>query len=263
MKAKNPCAHIRFHGELIALAARRGRPHAFPYPLTRKASVKDILEALGTPHTEIYRLVINGLESDFAYIPSAGDQVEAFPGTPPVDPGKPTRLRPAPLPCLRFLVDVNVSKLAMLLRLIDYDAAVPPKGEKGMGADLAALAETEQRFLLTRDAALLKRNRIMHGRLLRADFPEEQLVEVMRFFGIKPPLKTFRRCLRCNVSLQPVEKSDALHLLEPKTKAYFEEFHRCPVCERVYWPGSHHEAMLVRMRGILEKLAMLHEKPQE
>jgi uncharacterized protein len=263
MMANHPCAHIRFHGELIALAARRGRPHAFPYTLTRKASVKDILEALGTPHTEIYRLVVNGLESDFSYIPAAGDQVEAFPGTPPVDPCKPTRLRPDPLPCLRFLVDVNVSKLAMLLRLIDYDAAVPPKGEKRMGAELAALAETEQRFLLTRDAALLKRSRITHGRLIRAGDPEEQLIEVMRFFGIKPPLKTFRRCLRCNVPLEPVEKSDALHLLEPKTKKYFEEFHRCPACERIYWPGSHHEAMLGRMREILDKLVKLQEKSHE
>ena len=247
-------ADIRFHGELIHLAARQGRPAAFPYPLTRKASIKDALEALGAPHTEIYRLCFNGEDADFQRILAPGDRVEVFPAKPPVDPTRQTLLRP-PLPSLRFLVDVNVAKLGALLRLLNYDAAKAPGGSEGNDAALAAMAEKEGRFVLTRDLALLKRKKIVHGRLIRAVAPEDQLLEVMIFFGMRPPFRTFRRCLRCNVALKPVDKRDVLPRLEPKTKQYFEEFHRCPVCERVYWPGSHHEGMLRMMDGIIAKLS--------
>ncbi|MBU4242662.1 MAG: twitching motility protein PilT, partial [Nanoarchaeota archaeon] len=43
------------------------------YELTRRASVKDIIEALGVPHTEVGRLIVAGREISFA-APGAGDE---------------------------------------------------------------------------------------------------------------------------------------------------------------------------------------------
>jgi uncharacterized protein with PIN domain len=40
-----------------------------------------------------------------------------------------------------------------------------------------------------------------------------------------------------------VPKADVLHLLEPKTKRYYDEFHRCAACGQVYWKGSHYSRM--------------------
>ena len=47
----------------------------------------------------------------------------------------------------------------------------------------------------------------------------------------------------CNSLLQPVEKAAIIHRLRPKTRQYYNEFRRCPDCDRIYWPGSHFQRM--------------------
>ena len=34
------------------------------------------------------------------------------------------------------------------------------------------------------------------------------------------------------------------HLLEPKTRRYFDDFWQCTSCNQVYWEGSHVKHML-------------------
>jgi len=38
-----------------------------------------------------------------------------------------------------------------------------------------------------------------------------------------------------------VEKAVIEHRLEPKTRLYYEDFHHCIDCDRIYWQGSHFE----------------------
>ena len=45
-----------------------------------------------------------------------------------------------------------------------------------------------------------------------------------------------------------VEKADIEHLLEPRTRLYFDTFRRCVVCGKIYWQGSHY----TRMATLLE-----------
>lgn len=236
------------HDDLAGLTARQsGRLHTLVLELSRRTSVKDFLEALGIPHTEIDRLTINGSEADFAGIVGADDLIEAYGPPCPVDLTLPTRLRPEPLPELRFAVDANVGRLAGLLRMAGFDAfyerQLPDR-------ELAALAAREQRVLLSRDFALLKRRQVVFGRLVRADLPYEQLAEVVRLYGLADKFQPFSRCLRCNTPLLSVAKAEILERLEPLTRQYFHQFKSCPDCRRIYWAGSHQEKML----KTLEKL---------
>jgi hypothetical protein len=105
------------------------------------------------------------------------------------------------------------------------------------------LAETEGRVVLSKDLLLLKRNKVQFGRAVRAIDPDEQIVEVLDFFGLSGPFAPFTRCIHCNTRLEPIHKDAIIHRLEPLTKKYFHEFHICPTCDRIYWPGSHHERM--------------------
>lgn len=210
------------------------------YPLHRRASVKDVLEAVGPPHTEIGEIRINGDLEVFGRILRPGDTVRVLPHSPPVDPTSPTLLQPEPLDELRFIVDVNVGKLARLLRMLGFDTAYH---WRWTDRHIAFLARQEGRVALSKDRGLLKRKEIVWGRLIRAEQPREQLREVLRFFGIHEPKAPFSRCLRCNIPLEPVDKRDILHRLEPKTRKYFQEFHICPECGRIYWQGSHLEGM--------------------
>ena len=231
---------IRLHHDLAALLRRPHEHGSVVYPVDREASLKDAVEALGVPHTEVDKLLVNGREADFATRLAEGQTIDVHPPSPPLDPTQPHPLRP-PLMRLAFLADANVGKLASLLRLLGLNTAYA-----GEAADreVAARAAREGRVLLTRDRRLLRRSAVLHGRLLRANEPRAQLAEILTLYGLSGPFRTFSRCLRCNAPLVPVAKEEVLPRLLPKTKRYFDTFHRCPSCDRVYWPGSHHDGML-------------------
>ncbi len=216
------------------------------YSLQRRASVKDIIEALGVPHTEVGDLHLPERWVDWGYIPEKEDSLWVKSITPPFDVTRPDYLHPVPLPCLAFICDVNVGKLAILLRMIGVDVLM---GNEWDDAQIAAFAEKERRVVLSKDSGLLKRNQVEFGRLIRCKDPDGQLKEVVDFFGLRPG-PFFTRCLRCNRILAPVDKAEIEHRLLPKTKKYFHHFYLCPGCDRIYWAGSHMEKMRQRLRAI-------------
>jgi hypothetical protein len=230
-----------FHGDLPSLLSRRWRPgHRVELSLGRRASVKDAVEALGPPHTEIGLLLAHGREIAFDHPVSEGDDIEVFPLVPPVDVSRPTLLRPVAFPEIRFIADVNVGKLARQLRMLGFDTAYRNDLDDD---ECAATALAEQRICLSKDRRLLKRSRILHGRLVRESEPRAQLREMVGFYGLGPHMAPFSRCLRCNHPLEPVAKAAVLPRLEPLTRKYYDVFDRCPRCDRIYWAGSHREQM--------------------
>ncbi|BBD09466.1 Mut7-C RNAse domain-containing protein [Desulfovibrio ferrophilus] len=245
---------FRFHGELKPLinpgayapspgrdGVREVRRSGFViYPVTRSASLKDAIEALGIPHTEVGCITVDGLAMGFDEPLLPGLTVGVYPVNAPTDVTLAHPLRPKPLADVSFAVDACVGKLATLLRLLGLDTAYEQDWDDD---ELVELASEQGRIVLTRDKALLKRSAVSHGRLVRAQEPTEQLLEVLTHFGLKGPFTPFVRCLRCNDLLEPVSKAEILHLLEPLTRKHYHEFHRCRSCGRIYWPGSHHEAM--------------------
>lgn len=174
-------AQLTFEGDLQDLVRRSG-PGPVAFDATRRASVKDVLESLGVPHTEVYVLSVDGRAVDFGHLLEPGQEVSVGPASPPVDVTAPTLLRPHVLPELRFAVDENVAKLAALLRTLGFDAAYDRRFGDGR---IARLAAEEGRVVLSRDRALLKRGEIVWGRLVRAAQPLDQLLEVLDLFGVR------------------------------------------------------------------------------
>jgi len=208
------------------------------YPLSRRASIKDIIEALGVPHTEIGRIELDGHELTFQYLPQAGERIHVFAHVAPRSSA--TVLRTNPVPDLRFMVDVNVQKVARNLRMIGIDASLVPGGTL---QDVASAATLEQRILVTRNRELLKLSRVVHGQLLRSENHLEQLGEVIDRYALKRYIKPFTRCLSCNGVLTRCAKEDILDRLEPRTRKYYTSFKTCLTCNKIYWQGSHHREM--------------------
>ena len=232
---------LTFHGNLPELLVRRlAGSQLVRHTLERRASVKDVVESFGIPHPEIGLLTINGRQIGFDALVKDRDDIELWPLTPPCDVLTPTILRPEPLTRISFMVDINVAKLAGLLRMAGFDTQYDPDLTDG---DLAETAAAAKRILLTRDRSLLKRRNVMFGHLVRAIEPRQQWLEVVRLYGLTGMLRPFSRCLRCNGRLVPVDKKTILHRLEPLTIKYYDQFHRCADCGRIYWPGSHRERM--------------------
>ncbi|WP_459937097.1 Mut7-C RNAse domain-containing protein [Desulfonatronum parangueonense] len=237
---------ITFHGHLRDFASTSRQGAKFEYPLHRRASVKDVIEAIGPPHTEVGEIHRNGQPISFDVLLEEGGELDVYPIAAPWDVTKASRLRPVPLAKLAFLVDENVHRLAELLRMIGLDAA----DCRGMtDAAIAAESASSGRVLLSRDHRLLRRSSIVFGRLVRAHRPWEQLKEIVDLFGLTPRIQAFSRCIHCNIRLEPRAKADIADRLEPLTRRYYEQFHECPACRRIYWAGSHHQRMLADLKA--------------
>jgi len=241
-------ATIFFHDGLAELLGRGASGPEVAYPVVRRASVKDVVEALGPPHTEVGSIVVDGAEVGFGHVLSPGERVDIRPVEVPFDVTRPSVLRPRPLDRVAFLVDANVGRLAGLLRALGFDTAHGPGLDD---AGLAWLAAEEGRVLLSRDFGLLKRKAVEFGRLVRAHEPPAQLHEILRVFGLRPPYHAFSRCVLCNAPLVPVPKAEIFDRLLPLTRIHYHDFHLCPRCDKVYWPGSHRERIKERIDGIV------------
>jgi len=209
--------------------------------VTRSASIKDVIEAFGVPHTEIGRITCNGSEIGFSHRVEEHQQFMVEPVPVPWDLAKATLLRPSFAGELRFLVDRNVGKLARYVRMAGFDALYDPQWTE---ADLLDILQGERRILLTRNQDLLKRKRVIFGRCLRGGDPLLQLREIFALFALTTLHNRFTRCLECNGVLQPVRKQDILARLEPLTIRYVDHFQLCPSCDKIYWQGSHVDRMM-------------------
>ena len=236
---------FRFYGQLndFLPVARRGR--RFVHRLRSASSVKDAIEALGVPHPEVDLVLINGAAEAFATLLADHDDVSVYPAFRLLDISGLPRVGADPPQPVRFALDAHLGKLASLLRLAGFDGVVIDDD-----ADLAKTAASDDRVALTRDVALLKRSLVRYGYWVRHTDPERQLAEVLERFDLVGRMDPFARCLRCNTRLEAVERGAIADRLLPCTQASFNEFRRCPGCDRIYWQGTHHEAL----QGVLARV---------
>jgi uncharacterized protein with PIN domain len=230
-------ARFYFHGELAAFLAPARRGTAFDYACARAATVKNAIEALGVPHTEAGRLLVNGVPATLSRIVREGDAIEVFPHAAP-----PPEVAVEPP---RFLADAHLGGLARLLRMLGFDTLY----ENGYSdRAILELAAHERRVVLTRDRELLKCREIARGCFVHARQPQAQLREVARRYALERCLRPFTLCLHCNERLEAAPREAVEPLVPAAVAQRYEAFARCPACRRVYWEGSHWE----RMRALLE-----------
>ena len=224
-------AEFRFYEELNDFLAPALRKRAFAYAFNGTPSVKDAIEAIGVPHTEVDLVLVDGESVDFTRRLAGGERVAVYPVFERLDISPVTRLRARPLRLTRFVLDVHLGKLARYLRLLGFDTLYRNDYDD---AAIIGLARGESRIILTRDKGLLKHGAVTHGYWVRATAPRQQLAEIVRVFDLGGSARPFTRCIRCNGELQRVPKSAVAERLPPRVRAHFEEFVQCPtVCRRV------------------------------
>lgn len=235
-----PVARFRFYAELNDFLAPERRARAFEHPFLDRASVKDMVESFGVPHTEVDLVLANGEPVDFCYVVRGGDLISVYPMFEALDIGPVTRVRPQPLRDPRFILDTHLGRLAAYLRMMGFDTLY--RNDYG-DEELARISRDERRILLTRDRGLLKRGAVTHGSYVRETAVRGQLVEVLRRFDLLRAARPFRLCMRCNTALEPVSPDQVLERLPPRAAKLYHEFLLCPGCQRVYWKGGHYERM--------------------
>lgn len=203
-------------------------------------SVKNLVELLGAPHTEVDLILVNGVSVDFSYIPRSGDHIHVYPVFELFDISPLIRLRPEPLRQTCFIADTHLGKLAGYLRMLGFDTLYNCNFQD---EEIALIASQEQRIVLTRDRGILKRNLVTRGIYVHAIQPRQQLKEILQRLQLVDLLRPFQRCMECNQILENVDKQNVLALLSPRTVEFYNEFQQCPACKRVYWKGTHYQNM--------------------
>ena len=239
-------AEFRFYEELNDFLPAERRKVAFPYRFEGTPAVRDLIQAIGVPHSAVDLVLVNGRSVEFSERLCGGERVAVYPVFERLDITPVVRLRPEPLRESRFALDVHLGKLARGLRLLGFDTAYRRQWDD---AALIDHAVAERRIILTRDIGLLKQSRVTHGHWVRSDDPETQLQEIVDTFDLARQARPFSRCLECNGPIRPIGKAAVAERLEPEIRAQFEQFWHCAGCGRVYWRGSHYQALLGRLRA--------------
>lgn len=241
---------VRFYAELGDYLSPERRGTEFEHEYPTGGAVKDLIEGLGVPHTQVDLVLVNGESVDFAHRLQNGDRVSVYPVFEALDISGVSAVRPQPLRVTRFVADVHLGRLASYLRLAGFDTLYRNDWDD---AELAATVMQEHRIVLTRDRGLLKRSVITHGHLVRETSPRAQLQEVLDRFDLWGSLRPFTRCPLCNGLTSRVQKAEVEEFVPPRIAACQREFWRCKSCGHVYWQGSHWRS--------LQDLFMLREHP--
>ncbi|HEY71486.1 MAG TPA: Mut7-C ubiquitin/RNAse domain-containing protein [Anaerolineae bacterium] len=241
-------ATFRFYAELNDFLPPARRQRDWRHAFWGHPAVKDTIEALGVPHTEVDLILVNGRSVGFEHPLQGGDRVSVFPIFESLDIASLVRLRPKPLREPRFVLDAHLGRLAAYLRMLGFDSLYRNDFEDEA---LVRISCQDQRILLTKDRGLLKRSILSHGYYVRAIEPRRQIVEVLRRFDLFSLSAPLSRCKHCNGLLEVVDKQEIVDRLPPGTRRSFDEFRRCEDCRHIYWKGAHYQRMVAFIEEIL------------
>jgi uncharacterized protein len=233
-------ASIRFYAELNDHLPPDLQYRAVEREFFLPASVKDMIESFGIPHTEVDLVLVNGESSDFSRLVQNGDRVAAYPVFESLDITPELRLRPQALREPKFALDVHLGRLAAYLRMLGFDAVYD---NRASDAELARISSEEKRILLTRDRGLLKHAAVTHGYWVRETDSRRQAAEIVRRFDLARLVRPFTRCMACNELLRTTSKDEVYSRVPPRIATCCDEFQECILSKRVYWRGSHYRWM--------------------
>ena len=126
-------------------------------------------------------------------------------------------------------------------------------------SSLVRQALAEGRVILTRDTGMMRRRAISSGRLsavlIESEEPERQMQQLMTVLDLKGQSRPFTLCLECNQPLESRSREEVVGRIPPYVYRTQTQYMECPSCHRIYWRGTHWEAMVHK----LEKLANVNE----
>jgi hypothetical protein len=152
----------------------------------------------------------------------------------------------------KFIVDLNVGKLAKWLRMIGYDTQLFDHRDDSR---LIHIALAENRIIITRDTQMMKRRIIttceLKAILVRSDNPNQQIRQVIKELRLNPGFNPFSLCLEDNQPLVKISKDDVESRVPPYVYRTQSEYVECSNCHRVYWQGTHWQAMGKKLEQLI------------
>jgi len=154
---------------------------------------------------------------------------------------------------IKFFADNNVGKLAKWLRMMGYDTLFFNGSDD---SSMIAIALAEGRVILTRDTQIMRRRVVTSGQLkailIQGDEPEQQMRQVIDSLNLDCQFRPFTICLECNQPLVPRSREQVKDLVPPYVFQTQVQYVECPTCHRIYWRGTHWQAMTGRLKKFMK-----------
>lgn len=131
----------------------------------------------------------------------------------------------------KFLCDQMCGNLGKWLRIAGYDTILADPS--WTDREIFELAVKEDRLLLTKDRHFLKIDPERKTTIYLQQDSLDEWAQKLAGEGIVDWLhRPFSRCLHCNASLEEMGA----------------ELWKCPLCQQLFWIGSHTERMLATLK---------------
>ncbi len=150
----------------------------------------------------------------------------------------------------RFVADVMLGRLAKWLRIAGFDVLY---SNRFTDDELVALARRDGRVLLSRDTRLLIRRAVKRFIFLESDKIQDQIRQIFEIIGTAHLPKLLSRCLACNEVLDEVTRDAVQGIVPPYVYETQTRFKSCPRCRKVYWAGTHRQAVVRTLEALIRK----------
>ena len=150
----------------------------------------------------------------------------------------------------RFLLDGMLGRLCRKMRMLGIDCELAPAGRSPW---LLTDAENAGRTAVTTATRAIDRNGPPPV-ILKRSGAAEMIAELYAKIGEAPRLAPFTLCLECNILLTEISPEEIKQRVPLRILRDFREFHECAKCGRIYWKGSHYEAMERQVAQITGRL---------
>ena len=125
------------------------------------------------------------------------------------------------------------------------------------------IALAEDRIILTRDTHILERQAVTSGKiraiLIQSQFVPEQTRQIIETLNLSSSISPFTRCLEDNRMLIRRSPTEIQGKVPPYVWQTQKEYVECPSCGRIYWKGTHWQAMMMKLTNITGTQEIINE----
>lgn len=135
---------------------------------------------------------------------------------------------------VKFIFTKEIGRLCRWFRILGFDAVYFNEENKGT---LIIRSLRENRIVVTRRRKPIDNLKVV---IVENNEIKKQVKEVIEKLNLKiEKKKMFTRCIICNEPLFPIEKREIKELVPQYVYQTQNLFHKCNICKRVYWQGTH------------------------
>jgi len=151
---------------------------------------------------------------------------------------------------MKFLADPTLGKLTKWLRILGFDT-IYYRGD--IDRNFLRKAEREGRVVLTRKKDMANRSFSGQMVIICEDHVQYQIKEIIQKLSLNPDQgKLFSLCLKCNKELKKISREEVEGIIPNYICENYKDFRMCPQCQRVFWPGTHRDNVLDKLKVVSE-----------